>query len=227
MKFLSIDTSTKNFSLAVSDGNKIVRSRNVKLKGVLSSVIIPAIRGVLYKAGIRLDQLDGFAVGLGPGSFTSLRVGLSTIKALGFVTQKPIIGIASLDILATNVMDNGVPNICVICDAKRGLAYMCLYKNQKSGIKRAGKYLLTDPDEVLKQIKEPTIFVGDGIKIFRDKIINKLHKKAVFSKEKQSFPQAKNLVPLAVKRFINGKFDNINTLVPLYLYPQDCQVRRG
>ena len=104
---------------------------------------------------------------------------------------------------------------------------MCLYKNQKSGIKRVSKYLLTDPDEVLNQIKESTIFVGDGIKIFRDKSVNKLHKKAVFSKEKESFPQAKNLVPLAAKRFIKGKFDNINTLVPLYLYSQDCQVRRG
>src|SRR3989304_5415259 len=105
MKILSIDTSTKTFSLAVSDGEEILRSRNIKITRVLSSSIIPSIHQILKKAGIALSQLDGFAVGLGPGSFTSLRVGLSTIKAFALATGKPVVGIPSLDVLALNVLE--------------------------------------------------------------------------------------------------------------------------
>ena len=82
MLILSIDTSTKHFSLAVSENGTVLGSKSLKSKKVLSSTIIPAIEKVLKKAGVTLDKIDGFAVGLGPGSFTSLRVGVATVKGL-------------------------------------------------------------------------------------------------------------------------------------------------
>ena len=82
MKILSIDTSTKNFSLAVSKDGRVLRYRNIFLDKVLESSIIPSIEGILKSADVRFKDLDGFAIGLGPGSFTSLRVGLSTIKSI-------------------------------------------------------------------------------------------------------------------------------------------------
>jgi len=120
MKLLNIDTSTKNLSLAVFDGKKIVRHRNIILNKVLSNKIVPSIERILSDSKIELDQLDGFAVGLGPGSFTSLRIGLSTVKALAFATQKPVVGIPSLDIIAQGCSSGGT--ICVVVDAKRSFS---------------------------------------------------------------------------------------------------------
>ena len=225
MKLLCLETSTKNFSLAVSDGEEILHSRNVKLKRVLSSSIIPAIDGILSKAKIRLRELDGFAIGLGPGSFTSLRVGLSTVKGLAFATQKPVVGVGSLDVMAMNAKDENGKPICVISDAKRGLVYAALYELKGGTIKRKGGYSLLPLEQLLAQIPGPTIFVGDGIKLFPDAIVRKLPS-AIFVDERKWLPQAKNILPLVLERFRKKKFDNIIRLVPIYLYPQDCQIQK-
>ncbi len=223
MKLLSIDTSTKKFSLAVSQGKNILACRNITLNKILSSSIIPRIRGILKDSGVALKALDGFAVGLGPGSFTSLRVGLSTVKGLAFATGKPVVGVPSLDILAGNVQEQKV-QICTVCDAKRNLVYACLYQKQGSRIKRKTPYLLTNIDDLLERIKEETLFIGDGVALYREAILKETP--ARFSGEKDWFPRAGRLAGLALEQFRKKKYSNIDKLVPLYLYPQDCQVRR-
>src|SRR3989338_3422719 len=134
MNILAFDTSSKHFSLAVAKDGKTLHSRSIFLKKVLSGSIMPAILGILKKAGLTLAKLDGFAVGLGPGSFTSLRVGLSTVKGLAYALKKPVVGIPSLDVLALNVKEDG--QICVVCDAKRNMVYACLYQKKGKELKR-------------------------------------------------------------------------------------------
>jgi len=227
MKLLSIDTSTKNLSLAISDGEKILRYRNVMLNKSLSVSIVPSIKNILAKAGMGLADLEGYAVGLGPGAFTSLRVGLSTIKGLAFATNKPVVGVSSLDVLAMNVKEDG--QICVICDARRNMVYACFYEKKDGVLKRKSDYLLTDIVSVLQQIKTETIIIGDGIKVFDEEIQKSKKMKwitLVESNLKLWFPQAKSLAPLVWDRFQKRKFDKVEKLVPLYLYPEDCQVRR-
>ena len=134
MKIFALDTSTTNhFSLAIVDGDKILASQNSTSNKVLSSSIIGYIGDVLKKAKVKLSDIDGFAVGLGPGSFTSLRVGVSTVKALAFATSKPLIGIVSHDVLAMNVQKNS--QVCVVTDAKRQLVYGCLYEKKTRSAK--------------------------------------------------------------------------------------------
>ncbi|MBU0467809.1 MAG: tRNA (adenosine(37)-N6)-threonylcarbamoyltransferase complex dimerization subunit type 1 TsaB [Candidatus Omnitrophica bacterium] len=138
MRILSIDTSTKHFSLAVSENEKVLSSKNLKSKKVLSSTIIPAIEQVLKKAGVTLSQIDGFAVGLGPGSFTGLRVGVSTVKGLAYATNKPIVGIPSLDVLALNIKRKNA-QVCTICDAKRNMVFGCVYDKEGLNIKKKNR----------------------------------------------------------------------------------------
>ena len=175
MNLLSLETSTKNFSLAVSEGEKILASRHFKLTKVLSSSIIPAIDGILKKSGLAVKDLDGFAVGLGPGSFTSLRVGLSTVKGLAFAAGKPIVGISSLDVLAMNAPVEAGAQICVIADARRSLVYSCFYRRSHNNLERISEYSLTGIEEVLKKIKEPTFFIGDGIPLYREIILKNIY----------------------------------------------------
>ncbi len=229
LKLLSLEPSTKVFSLAVSEGEKVIASRNLKCDKGLSSSIIGGIRDILKKARILMDDLDGFAIGLGPGSFTSLRVGLSTVKAFCFVTNKPVVGISSLDILANTLKDQEVVDICTLSDAKRKLVYACSYVKKNSEIKRTTDYLLIPIEEVLETIKKDTVFIGDGIGLYKEQILKSAAKSKwnpIFVDEKLWSPKAKELAALARKRFQLKRIDDVNTLVPLYLYPQDCQVRR-
>ena len=236
MKILAIETSTKCFSLAVADGNKVIRHREVVLKKVLSDSIIPAIQKILKEARVPLAGLDGFAVGLGPGSFTSLRVGMATVKALAFSTGKPVVGRPSLDLIAYNVIDQDFDEICVIADARRNLLYAAIYQKDGQRLKQTADYQLIDLEKLLDQVNGKTLFVGDGIGLFRaqiEQIYAQAAKEkstgcqAVFADERFWFPKAAVLAQLAMERFEKGQFDKVDKLTPLYLYPMDCQVGSG
>ena len=226
MRLLAIDTShTENFSLAISEDYKILASKESHLNAVLSNSIIQQIDQLLKKANLKLHQLDGFVVGLGPGSFTSLRVGLSTIKAFCMATKRPLIGISSLDALAMNTHYDG--QVCTLLDAKRNLIYACLYDKKKGKLVRKSDYVLTSLEEFIKKIKGEVMFIGDGINMSKAALSNhKENKLFKFEKKENWFPKASYLVPLGRKRFEKKNFDDVSKLVPLYLYPADCQVRR-
>lgn len=223
MNLLLLDTSTKSFSLAVAAGDKILASKNLVLEKILSSSIIPTIKNVLHKADIDLSAIDGFGVGLGPGSFTSLRVGVSTVKGLAFALNKPVVGISSLDVIATG-LPGDYSSLCVICDARRDLVYACFYEKVGKRLKQKSDYMLLPPVDVIKKIKEKTIFVGDGITMLAKE--NLVKENFVLADENFWFPNAKNLFPLVIERFIEQEYDDIDKLVPLYLYPEDCQVQK-
>ncbi len=222
MYFLSFETSTKIFSLALSRDEKVLRHRNLETASVLEDAILPAMDKVLDAAGIKFSQIDGFAIALGPGSFTSLRVGLSTVKAFAMSTGKPIVGIPSLDIIARGVEAGDCDEICVINDARRGKVYACLYD---AGAVRKSDYLLTSLDDVLKKVHGKTLFVGDALGLYRKEIKSK----CLFADEKWWYPQAKVMAAMSYERFRKQQYDDAAKLLPLYLYPQDCQVttKRG
>ncbi len=235
MKLLSLETSTKNFSLAVSDGTKILAKRNMRLTGVLSSSIIPGIQHILKRSGLILKDIDGLAVGLGPGSFTSLRVGLSTIKAMAMATRKPVVGISSLDALAMNAPYAINDQICTICDARRNWVYAAFYERSGSTLERRGDYFLGTIDDLFVKIKESTFLIGDAIPLFEEQIkrLSVEKKKQIplvnirlSDHEKDWFPQASRLALLALPRFLKNETDDIYTIVPLYLFPEDCQIQR-
>ncbi len=127
MYFLSIESSTKVFSLALSRDAKVLRFRNLNVDKALEHSIVPAIDKILGSAGISFKKLDAFAVGIGPGSFTSLRVGLATVKAFAMATGKPVVGISSLDVIAQGTAVTPCDEICVLSDARRGMVYAAIY----------------------------------------------------------------------------------------------------
>jgi len=247
MYFLSFETSTKIFSLAVNKDEKVLRYRNLKTASVLEDSILPTLDKLLDSAGIKFSQVDGFAIALGPGSFTSLRVGLSTIKAFAMSTAKPVVGIPTMDIIAHAIQDMSFPNasignpfnhydeICVINDARRGKVYACLYGLKDARLSRKSEYLLASLEDVLEKVHGKTLFVGDGLMLYRQSIEEAYQKyaakkgstcKCFFADEKWWYPQAKVMAGLAYERFRSEKYDDAAALQPLYLYPQDCQVTR-
>ncbi len=230
MKILAVDTSTKHLSLAVSDGDKTIASRNVRPRKDLSMTITFDIERVLKNANIRLGDLDGFVVGLGPGSFTSLRVGLSMLKAFVMVTGKPVVGVSSLDAIAMNVRPSrlrkaAAVQVCVINDARRGMVYSSLYDKKNGALVRHREYQLEPVEKVLEGLEGEVVFTGDAIPLYRERIMVLADKfKPVFELEKHWLPKAQELARIGYQRLLKGEVDKIDTLAPLYLYPEDCQV---
>ncbi|MBM3248877.1 MAG: tRNA (adenosine(37)-N6)-threonylcarbamoyltransferase complex dimerization subunit type 1 TsaB, partial [Candidatus Omnitrophica bacterium] len=147
-----------------------------------------------------------------------------TVKGLAMACAKPVIGISTLDILAANITREN-RQICTIIDAKRNSVYYCFYRNNNEHLRKIGSYGLIDIGELIKKIKEDTVFTGDGLDIFGQLIKDKLGKKAIIAERRNWIPKARNLVVMAKERLKSGKFDNPDKLVPLYLYPKECQIK--
>ncbi len=231
MKLLSLDTSSAHFSLALTDNGKVLASRTMKNDRVLSSKMIPALEEVVKKSGMDLKDIDGISVGLGPGSFTSLRVGFATVKGLALALQKPVVGIPSFDSIAARVKRGEEDQLCVIFDAKRDLVYAAIYERGNGVPFRSADFLLIGLKDLLKKVRGAVLFTGDGLLIYRDQILKQGQRKgsnfkAAFLEEKFWYPSAEQIAVLAAARFRDKDSDPINALLPLYLYPQDCQVRR-
>ena len=224
MTLLCVETSSKYLSLAVAEGEKVLRYRNKVLGHGLSSGIVPAIEAILRLAKRNLDQMDAFAVGLGPGGFTSLRVGLSTVKGLSLATGKPVMGVGSLELVAANAPSFG--DVCVLVDARRRMVYAAVYQMEGGRPRQKKPPHLTTVTEALKELRPGTIITGDGLAVRQDEIQEEIQRKGLVAlAERDWFPQARRMPALLAKRWQQECFDDAANLAPMYLYPDTCQVR--
>jgi tRNA threonylcarbamoyladenosine biosynthesis protein TsaB len=231
LKIFYLDTSSKFLSLAVAQDNKVLSRTHRLLDRRHSLQLVPLIDRTLKKAGVPLKKIDGFCVSKGPGSFTGLRIGITCIKGLAFVLQKPVVALPTLDILVQNVIKRGkdkkIPSqVCPIVDAKQNKVYACLYQAKNGKIVRKSAYLLLPIEKLLKRLKGEIIFLGDAIGLYGEKIAKSRGIKPIFTEEKFWYPKATCAVPLALERFRKGNFEDVNSLRPLYLYPKECQIKK-
>lgn len=221
MKILGIDTTTKFLCIGIYDNSKIYEY-NLELGTLQSSLLLPWIKRLLDALHWRIKDIDYFACGLGPGSFTGIRVGLSTIKGLTWALKKPILGISTLDIIACNAQEyNGI--IIAAIDAKRNLIYCSAYKNNRKGLKRIMPYLLLAKDDFLKKIKPKSIILGDALRIYKEEILKEIRGANLLDKD-YWYPKARNIMVLALEKIKDRKFNTFN-IKPIYLYPKECQIR--
>lgn len=222
MKILAIDTSSKFLSIALGEKDTILVEETHLLERRHSSLLVVKIRELLEKSGVSIDDVSIFAAGLGPGSFTGLRIGVSAVKGFSIATGKTSLGAPSIDALALNANEEE-RLIVPIIDAKRQQLYSAVYQKKKNRLIRKTKYLLLKPEDLLKKINEPAVFLGDGIALYRDRI-KRLNKKAVFLDERFWYPKASCLIRLVLSKIDRHNKGDLSKLRPMYLYAKDCQV---
>jgi len=222
MKILGIDTTTKFLCLGAYDGAKIYEY-NLELGTKHSALLVPTIKRVLDALEWHISEVDYFACGLGPGSFTGMRVGLATIKGLSWATKRPVIGISTLDILAHSVKDSD-KNIIPIIDAKRNLIYCSIYKKKNRKLSRVKPYMLLSIEEFFKIAKPDSIIFGDAVTPFKEEIIRRVGGANILDKD-YWYPKAHNIIALALERIKEKKFENSFGIRPIYLYPKECQIK--
>lgn len=225
MRILGIDTSSSKLSLAIIEKGKIIGDFNLNLPKEHSRYLVPSIDKLLKKTKLSLNKIDALAISIGPGSFTGLRIGVATVKALAIAKRKKVMGISSLDVLAYNGLEAREEYICPIIDAKKDKVYAAIYQKNGNGLKKHSKDLLISIQDLLKILNKPTLFLGDAIRIYEEKILQQLDNKAILASEKLWFPQAKFVAMLGEKMARKNKFINPLDLVPRYLHKRDCQIK--
>ncbi len=224
-----------------------------------TELILPTIKKALRRLSLPLKRIDYFVVGLGPGSFTGLRIGLATIKGFAMALKKSVIALPTLDVLASNALPTNSKVICPLIDAKRNLVFTALYEsgfNDKSHtfdtfkktiisetptfsklqdeypkvrdkLKRRSPYLLINIEELLSRLRSThklVTFLGDGLRLYQHKLSQKM-KNSIFLDEDTWYPQAENLIKLALDSIDKGRFSDAKKVKPIYLYPKECQIK--
>ncbi len=212
MIILGMDTSSEIATVALLNEHKLIGEYIISNDRTHSQIIMPLLDDLLSKAGIKMSDIDVFATCIGPGSFTGLRIGITTVKSLAQATGKPIVGIDSLKGLSLNVMSNDY--ICPVIDARHNQVYTALYKDNLC--KREPD--VVDIDTLLESLHgKKVVFVGDGVKSYQDKIYSYGDEKWKIAPVHLQMQKASSICYAAFDRAIKNDFDNLFSLVPLYL----------
>ncbi len=222
MKILGIDTTTRFLSLGIYDNGRICEY-NIDLSRKHASFLTVTIKRVIEALGWRFADIDYFVCGLGPGSFTGIRVGLATIKGLAWSLGKPIVGISTLDILARNIniFDK---YIVPVVDAKRSLVYCSIYKIKNGLFNRLSSYMLLTLEDFFKKVKPKSILLGDAAGIYREGILKNIRGVTILDKD-YWYPQGRHIIELAREKIRKKEFKDAFKIEPIYLYPKECQIK--
>lgn len=225
MKVLGIDTSTPCGSIGLMDGKSVISEYLLNVSVTHSERLLGAIDLVLRKAGCALDDLDGFAISLGPGSFTGVRIGVSTVKGLAYAVQKPVAGVSTLDVLASQVSPTPYL-ICPIIDARKGEVYSAFYRYEElDRLKRLSEFQALRPGVLSRMLNERTIFLGDGVKAYGDDLRNWLKSSAIFSPPTFHIPHGSAVARLGVELLLRGEVLDLAAFTPLYVRRSDAELK--
>ena len=225
MKILAVDTATSGCSVALTDGEHLLSEINLVSTQTHSRHLTGMIREACRLAGLAVGEMDAYAVVKGPGSFTGLRIGVSTVKGLAEAAGRPIVGISALQALAGQAAAS-TPLVCPLIDARRGEVYFSTYRVIDGALVDRYPEDVLRPDQALLNIDAPCTFVGNGAVLYRSIIRDNLGESAYFSHPSADLIRASTVARLAWKRLENGDSDELTHFVPVYLRKSDARVSR-
>lgn len=221
---LAVENSGMCGSIALVSGSHCIAEQSLLSKLTHSKRLLVTLERVMAECQVTWEQIDAIAISLGPGSFTGLRIGLSTVKGLALATSIPLIGVPTLDGLASQFTFTAMP-VCPILDARKNEVYTALYQTDENGLmQRRSEYLVIPAVELAEQITEPTVFAGDGITVHGDLLREKLGDLAVFAPEQLYFAKASSIGFLALSRWQKKEFLDPAGCIPLYVRASDAEL---
>ncbi|MBI4260463.1 MAG: tRNA (adenosine(37)-N6)-threonylcarbamoyltransferase complex dimerization subunit type 1 TsaB [Actinobacteria bacterium] len=225
MIVIGIETSTPHTSVALGNDHGILASAMLSKGKPNHEVVVPTLRHLLSAAEVDLGHVTGIAVGVGPGLFTGLRVGVETAKTLAQVLRVPIVGLTSLDVLAFAVRYSRRA-IGAVVDARRGEVFYGLYRPVPGGVTRVGQPMVCAPEALVAELEalgEEVLLVGNGAILYR-RALEGLGSQVELGGSTHAHPHAAALVELSVPRFLREGSDRLYEVVPLYLRKSDAEI---
>ena len=230
MRILAVDTSASACSVALAEDGLLTceytadhgRTHAVRLSGMIDAVFADA--------GIRARDVDAFAVTAGPGSFTGLRIGISTVKGLAFAASRPVISVSTLDVLANQCPGVEMP-ICPFIDARKKEVYAALYRQRRhGGFETLVPPAASRPADFLSEIgragfgaETGMYFLGSGTALYADLIARQFGDSAVLAPRECSLIRASTLARMAFERYHESGGITPHALVPCYIRRSDAE----
>ncbi len=230
MKILAIETATMLGGIALlDDSSGLIAEIRLNVKSTYSERLMTGLDHIIKQSGFTVSDIDFFALSIGPGSFTGLRIGLSTVKGLSYATGKPIVSVPTLEALAWNFPYSQYP-VCTMLDARKKEVYAALFRWDREGFTRLlheGAVTVSKLAENIRQYTDGKVIIaGEGTLLFRDKIIEYLGEKAIFASYEKMVPSPANVARIGIKKALRGEFSETISLVPFYIRRSEAELKQ-
>ncbi len=224
MKVLALETATLAGSIAILDDVEgLIGEVKVSVKIAHSERLMPSIEWLLKASAVSIKEIDAFAVSIGPGSFTGLRIGLSTVKGFAFATGRPVVPVRTLDAFA-RTMPICRHIICPMLDARKNEVYAAFYRWDDDICTKLMPETSIKPGELLNDIHEPVVFMGEGAKIYKNVISDLLKTRAIFAPPSQMSPSASTVAEIAIEMIKQGVAVDPVSLTPYYIRKSEAEI---
>jgi len=216
MLILAVDTTTLSGSVALLENKRLLSEAGFDCPSTHSRRLLPAIDFVLKTSQKEVNEIEGFAAAVGPGSFTGIRIGLSTVKSLAFASGKPIAAVSTLQALALKLKHPQAKLLCPIVDAKKGEVYAALFESSLSEMREIIPQGVYAPDDFFSNLPSHRViyFIGNGLEVHREKLLRYLKDRARFPRRSHFIGFEVGLLGYELLR--DGKGVGSQDLEPLY-----------
>ena len=215
---LGIDTSTTIGSIGLLVNQEPIAEHTLDITQNHSSRLMPAIKTVLEWGNLNIRDIDAFAVATGPGSFTGIRIAVTTAKSICYAIKKPILAISTLEAIAYNLQYVN-KLICPILDARRDQVYTAIFQGGRDLIRQT-EDLCIPLTEILNRLdnigKNPVVFAGNGLQRYSENIYRRLNK-PVLASPTFHVPRGINIAHLGAERFQSDNVDDYLSITPNYV----------
>lgn len=237
MRVLGVDTATSTASVALIEGEALVAEEiysNAAVPGETrknhAEIILPLIQSLLCRAKIKLADLSGIAVSIGPGSFTGLRIGLATVKGLAYDSGLPAVGVSTLLATAATVGRSDGP-VCALLDARKHEVYCGLFRWEEKALRAIGAETVTSIHAAVEALRPHVCAgvslraVGDGTRVY-EKILRDAFDGALTVVKENMSSVAAQTAFLARERLTRAASDDVGTLLPVYLRRPEAEMKK-
>jgi tRNA threonylcarbamoyladenosine biosynthesis protein TsaB len=221
---LAFDTSHRKGGVAVSKGEELICEVPFDAADTHSATLLPSIDTALESAKTRIDEIDLFAVTIGPGSFTGLRIGLATVKAFAVVRRRPIVPVTSLEVLAA-AFPFAEHGVLPLIDAHKGEVYGALYSTRHGLPEELVAPFSSKTDAIGEMVggRGPFVICGTGFERYGDGLSQLLDGGGIAAEAERSVPSAALLARIALERE-PVSYENLFSIEPLYIRPPDAKL---
>jgi tRNA threonylcarbamoyladenosine biosynthesis protein TsaB len=221
---LGVDTATEVASWALWRGTRLLGEESAEAGRPTAEGLLPALDALLAATGNRLDDLAGFAVSIGPGSFTGLRIGVATVKGLAFAPTKPVVGVPTLTALALHA--DGPGPVVALLDARRGEVYAAGFEKDPGGVPNPATWLpegVVPVRELAGRLPAGCRLVGEGLAVCGDAFASA---DVVVLAPPYAATTARHVAALGARRFATEALSSAAPLTPRYVRRAEAEVKR-
>ncbi|HPD00330.1 MAG TPA: tRNA (adenosine(37)-N6)-threonylcarbamoyltransferase complex dimerization subunit type 1 TsaB [Acetivibrio sp.] len=219
MKILALDSSAMVAAVAVMEDEKLLGEYMLNHKKTHSQTLMPMVKQILGDLEMAPEDIDVFAASVGPGSFTGLRIGVTTVKAMAYALRKPVVSVPTLDAIAYNIPMSSY-TVCPMIDARNNQVYTALYDWKENSLERITEYMGIPVAQLVKIIKDAdkkVVFAGDAVQLHEEFLKNELGDGCRLAPGSLRLQRASSVAHIAYIKASKGELENSFDMVPFYL----------